>query len=135
MNIADNMKPKLLLAEDHPAMRAKVAALLKRDFDVIATVANGQAAVEAANGLMLDILILDVSMPILNGPEVARRLKLQGCKAKIVFLSVSRDIDQITACLAAGGDAYVFKTRMGTELIHAIAEVLAGRTYVSPEAG
>lgn len=133
--MTNNMKPKLVLAEDHPAMRAKVASLLQRDFDVIAIVASGPAAVEATNKLVPDVLILDVSMPILNGPEVARRLKAQGCIAKIVFLSVSRDIDQITACFAAGGDAYVFKTQMGTELIHAIAEVLAGRTYVSPEAG
>lgn len=128
------MRPRLLLAEDHPAMRARVASLLQCDFDVIASVANGQAAVEAANRLMPDILVLDVSMAILDGPDVARRLKVQGCKAKIVFLSVSRDIDQVTACLAAGGDAYVSKMRMGTDLIYAITEALAGRTFVSPEA-
>ena len=128
------MKPRLLLAEDHPAMRARVSSLLQCDFDVIGSVANGQAAVEAANRLMPDILVLDVSMPILDGPDVARRLKIQGCKTKIVFLSVSGDIDQVTSCLAAGGDAYVSKMRMGTDLIYAITEVLAGRTFVSPKA-
>jgi DNA-binding NarL/FixJ family response regulator len=129
------MKPRLLLAEDHLAMREKVARLLEGDFDVIASVANGHAAVEVANKLSPDILILDVSMPILDGPEVARRLKVQGCKAKIVFLSVATDIDQVVACFAAGGDGYVSKMRMGTDLIYAIKEVLAGRTFVSPDAG
>ena len=128
------MKPKLLIAEDHPAMRAMVASLLRRDFDVVAIVANGEAAVEAANNLLPDVLVLDVSMPILNGTEVARRLKFQGCKAKIVFLSVSSDVDQVTACFAAGGVAYVSKTRMDIDLVYAITEVLAGREFVSPKA-
>lgn len=130
--IAGSMKPKLLLAEDHPAMRAMVASMLEQQFDVVASVANGQAALEAATKLLPDILILDVSMPILNGTDVAKRLKVQGCKAKIIFLSVSPDIDQIGACFAAGCVAYVSKIRMDTDLIYAITEVVAGRTFVSP---
>lgn len=127
-----NMKPKLLIAENHQAMRAKIVSLLERDFDVVANVAGGLAAVEAASYFSPDVVILDVSMPILDGPEVAQRVKSQGCTAKIVFISVSTDLDQITACLVAGGDAYVSKMRMGTDLIYAITEVLAGRRFVSP---
>jgi DNA-binding NarL/FixJ family response regulator len=127
------MKPKLLIVENHPAMRAKVASLLQRDFDVVASVAEGLAAVKAASHFLPDLVILDVSIPILDGPDVARRLKAQGCNAKIVFISVSQDLNQITACLAAGGDAYVSKMRMGTDLIDAISEVLAGRRFVSPD--
>ena len=127
------MKPKLLIAENHPTMRAKVASLLQRDFDVVASVAGGLEAVEAASHFLPDLVILDVSIPILDGLDVARRLKVQGCNAKIVFISVSQDPNQITACLAAGGDAYVSKVRMGTDLIHAITEVLAGRRFVSPD--
>jgi len=78
-------------------------------------------------------VILDVCMPILDGPDVARRLKAQGCNAKILFISVSMDVNQITACLAAGGDGYVSKMQMGTDLIYAITEVLAGRRFVSPD--
>ena len=125
------MKPKLLVAEDHLAMRTKVASLLNDGFDVVAFVGDGNSAVEAANKLMPEVLVLDVSMPILNGPDVARRLKAQGCKAKIVFLSVATDVDQINSCFAAGGDAYVSKLRMATDLSCAITEVLAGRTFVS----
>ena len=76
------MKPKLLVAEDHLAMRAKVASLLEGGFDVVAFVGDGDSAVEAANKLMPDVLVLDVSMPILNGPDVARRLKAQGCRGE-----------------------------------------------------
>ena len=129
------MKPKVLVAEDHLAMRAKVVNLLQGDVDVVAFVGDGQSAVEAANKLMPDILILDVSMPILNGTDVARRLKVQGCKAKIVFLSVSTNVDQVNACFAAGGDAYVSKMRMATDLCYAITEALAGRTFVSSLVG
>ena len=125
------MKPKLLIAEDHGAMRARLVSLLERDFEVVASVAGGPAAVEETCKLMPDVLILDVSLPILDGLDVARRLKAQGCKAKIVFISVSKDLNQITACWAAGGDAYVSKMRMGTDLIRAITEVLAGRRFVS----
>jgi len=125
------MKPKLLIAEDHGAMRARLVSLLERDFEVVAQVAGGEAAVEVAAKLTPDLLILDVSLPILDGLDVARRLKAQGCNAKIVFISVSKDLNQITACWAAGGDAYVSKMRMGTDLIHAITEVLAGRRFVS----
>lgn len=114
-------------------MRAKLVSLLKRDFEVVASVAEGAAAVEEAAKLMPDLLILDVSLPVLDGLDVARRLKAQGCKAKIVFISVSKDLNQITACLAAGGDAYVSKMRMGTDLIYAITEVFAGREFVSSD--
>jgi DNA-binding NarL/FixJ family response regulator len=127
------MKPKLLIAENHPAMRARVASLLQQDFEVVASVAGGMAAVEAASNFLPDLIILDVSMPTLDGPQVAQRVKSLGCKAKIVFMSVSMDLNQITACLEAGGDGYVSKMRMHTDLIHAITEVLAGRRFISPD--
>jgi two-component system, NarL family, invasion response regulator UvrY len=85
----------------------------------------------AASKFTPDVLILDISMPILDGPEVARRLRVQGCNAKIVFLSFM-GVDSVTAFLAAGGTAYVSKTRMATDLILAIKGVLAGKTFVSP---
>lgn len=114
-------------------MRAKVASLLQHEFDVVASVDGGIAAVEATSHFLPDLIILDVCMPILDGLEVAQRIKSQGCNPKIVFMSVSMDLDQITACLAAGGDAYVSKMRMGTDLLYAISEVLAGRRFISPD--
>ena len=131
-----NPKPRLLVAEDHPKVRAMVVSLLvERDFDIVASVANGQAAIEATRKLLPDVVILDVSMPILDGREVAMHLKAEGCNAKLVFLSLFSDVDQVTSFLAAGGDACVSKVRMATDLFCAIQEVLAGRTFLSPVAG
>jgi DNA-binding NarL/FixJ family response regulator len=128
-------KLKVLVAEDHQTMRTWVTTFLQRDFEVVASVTNGRAAIEAANKLTPDILILDVLMPILNGTDAVSHLKLGACKAKIVFISASMATEQVKACFAAGGDACVSKMRMGTDLIYAIREVLAGRVFVSPETG
>ena len=125
---------RVLVAEDHPAMRTWIASFLQRDFDVVASVTNGQALVEAANEVSPDILIIDVLMPILNGTDAVSRLRVGECKPKVVFISASMGIEQVRACFTAGGDACVSKMRMATDLIHAIAEVLAGRTFVSPKA-
>jgi len=127
------IKPKVLVAEDHPAVRAKINFLLQGDCEVIASVADGTAAVEATFELKPDVVILDVVMPSLDGPDVARRLKADGCNARIIFLSVSKDMNQITACFAAGGNAYVSKMRMATDLFHAITQVLAGGEFISAE--
>jgi len=126
------MKLKLLVAEDHPAMRRMIVSLLLGDFDVVASVAGGPAAIEAATKLSPDLLVLDVAMPIMDGTEVAKTLKTQGSKAKIVFLSVSDSEDQIASCVRAGADAFVTKMRMVTDLKQAIEEVLAGKTFISP---
>jgi DNA-binding NarL/FixJ family response regulator len=124
---------KVLVAEDHAAMRAWVTNFLQRDFDVVSSVTNGRALVEATSEVRPDILILDVLMPILNGTDAASRLRVGGCKAKIVFISASMGVERVRACFEAGGDACVSKMRMGTDLIYAITEALAGRTFVSPE--
>jgi DNA-binding NarL/FixJ family response regulator len=126
------MKQKLVVAEDHPAMQRMIVNLLDGDFDVVASVAGGPAAIEAANKLTPDLLVLDVAMPLMDGTDVARTLKTQGCTAKIVFLSVSDSADQVASCVTAGADAFVTKMRMVTDLKYAIDEVLAGRTFFSP---
>jgi DNA-binding NarL/FixJ family response regulator len=131
--IADNMRLKLLVADDNPSMRAMLVSMLQCDFDLVGIVANGQEAVEAASKLMPDVLIFDISMPILDGIEAAMRLKAQGCNAKIVFVSFM-DVDPVKAFIAAGGAAFVSKSRIATDLVLAIREVLAGRIFVSPEA-
>ncbi len=130
----NDLKPRVLLADDHATMRTTVAGILQADFDAVGSVADGGAAFEAALKLMPDILVLDVEMPILNGIDVARRLRLQGYKMKIVFVSLSTDVDQVAACFAAGGDAYVSKKSIPTDLVYAMKEVLAGRTFISADA-
>jgi len=136
MNIyRHDSKPTLLVAEDAPHMRAAVADLLDDDFNVVASVGNGRVAVNAAVQLMPDIVVLDVSVPTLDGLEVALRLKAQRCAAKVIFLTASNDPVHVEACLAAGGDACVWEPRAGTDLVYAIKEVLAGRLFfdVTPD--
>jgi DNA-binding NarL/FixJ family response regulator len=76
-------------------------------------------------------VVLDISMPGLSGIEVARELRKQGNKAKIVFLTVHEDTDILATCLAAGGLGYVVKVLMETDLIPAMNDALAGREFVS----
>ena len=124
-------RARILLADDHKVMREYVVRLLKKDFEIVGAFADGQAIVEAAVGLKPDICLLDISMPILSGIEVARRLNLNGTSAKVIFLSIHEDPDFVQAALATGAKGYVFKRCMASDLTNAVKAVLAGGTFVS----
>ena len=79
-----------------------------------------------------DVIVTDISMPILNGIEAANQLNDSGCTAKIIFLTVHSDPDFVRACLATGAFGYVVKSRITMDLLPAIQEALAGRIFVSP---
>jgi DNA-binding NarL/FixJ family response regulator len=125
------IRSRVLIADDLPPVLATVASLLEETFDVVAMEADGQAALGAAIKLEPDLLVLDISMPILSGIEVAQELKRLGNRAKIVFLTVHEDPDILNACHAAGGLGYVIKVRMDSDLIPAMEEALAGRQFSS----
>ncbi len=124
-------RARILIAEDHELMRNKVVRLLRRDFDVLDAVTNGEALLEAAARLKPDVCILDISMPRLNGIETATHLKKSNSPIKVVFLTIHNDSDSVGAAFKSGAEGYVFKTRMAADLIVAIREVLAGRTFLS----
>ena len=124
-------RARILLADDHKEMRDRVVRVLEKDFEMLDTVADGQALLEAASELKPDLCLLDISMPIVSGFEVASRLKRDGSKAKIIFLSIHEDVDFVRAAYDAGGSGYVIKRRMATDLLKAIRAVLAGRTFTS----
>ena len=84
---------RVLLADDHEAMLHRVGELLAGDCDVIGTAIDGRQALDAAQDLKPDVLVLDISMPVINGMETTRRLKAAGAKARIVFLTVHDDPD------------------------------------------
>jgi DNA-binding NarL/FixJ family response regulator len=125
-------KARILLADDHPQLVQKVTQLLHPEYEVLGAVSDGQALIAAAEKLKPDVLVLDVTMPILDGIEAAKELKARGCESKIVFLTVHSDPDYLRACLAAGGLGYVVKSRMSSDLPQAVDHALAERIFISP---
>lgn len=125
-------KIRVLLGDDHPGFPHLVANMLEPAFEVIGSVSNGHSLVDQAIQLEPDVIVTDISMPILNGIEAAQQLKNSSCASKIVFLSIHSDPDFVQACLSTGALGYVIKPRMAIELVHAIEEALAGRVFVSP---
>ena len=124
-------RTRILLADDHKEMRDRVVRVLEKEFEMLDAVADGQALLDAASELKPDLCLVDISMPIVNGFEVASRLKKAGSKAKIVFMSIHEDLDFVQAAYDAGASAYVIKRRMASDLSKAIRAVLAGRTFTS----
>ncbi len=123
---------RVLLADDHEAMLDRVADLLAGECDVIGTAIDGRQALVAAKQLKPDVLVLDISMPVMNGIETAHLLKEAGAKARIVFLTVHDDPDFAREALEAGALGYVIKSRIASDLLAAIKEAHAGRSFVSP---
>ena len=125
-------KIRVLLADDHGDVLDTVALQLVSEFDVVGTVTNGKALLSAAERLKPDVVIVDISMPILNGIEAVRRLKESGSQARVVFLTVHESSDYVRAALATGALGYVVKPHLAADLGVAIKEVHAGRSYLSP---
>jgi DNA-binding NarL/FixJ family response regulator len=124
-------KPKILLADDHPGVFETVARIFEGRFEIIGRVGDGQALIEAAAKLNPDVIITDISMPVLNGIDAAIQMKVSGSAARIIFLTVHDDADFINACLATGALGYVFKPRMALDLVAAIDEALKEHKFVS----
>ena len=123
---------RVLIADDHKDFLAAAARLLRPEFEVVKMVGDGQSLLKEAARLKPDIVVVDISMPVLNGIEAARQLRAAGSRAKIVFLTVHRDPDYVRAALAAGAQGYVTKCQLATDLLLALREALADRSFVSP---
>lgn len=124
-------RTRVLIADDQARILDVVTKLLDESFDVIGVVSDGQAAVEATLALEPDLVVLDISMPVMSGIEAARELRQRNNKAKIVFLTVHEDALIRVSCLAAGASGYILKELMDSDLILAMNEALAGRVFVS----
>jgi DNA-binding NarL/FixJ family response regulator len=125
-------RPRVLVADDHRAMLDSLVSLLTRDFDVVAAVTDGFAAVTEAEQLEPDLLVLDIAMPGLNGIAAAARLKAHGCTAKVVFVTNMRDREFVQESLMLGEIGFVVKDRLFADLLPAVRQVLAGETFFSP---
>jgi DNA-binding NarL/FixJ family response regulator len=122
----------VLLADDHAIVVEGLRRILEPDFDLIGAVGDGLALVELARSLHPDVIIVDVSMPLLNGIEAARQIRKTDFEVKFVFLSMHPDIVYVSEAFRAGGSAYVLKSSAGIEILKAIREAMEGRTYVTP---
>ena len=124
-------KVRILLADDHLDSLETIERHLKPEFEVVGKVRDGHRLLQEAMRLKPDVIVSDISMPLLNGIEAADQLKESGCQSRIVFLTVHSDPDFVRVCLAAGALGYVVKSRMITELVPAIREALAGHIFTS----
>ena len=125
-------RPTILLADDESAVLDRVRRLLESQFQVVETVSDGQALLAAADRLKPDVILADISMPVLNGFEAARRIKAAAPSTRIIFLTVHEEPAVVTEALAIGVNGYVIKRAAAQDLIAAIREVLEGRCFVSP---
>ena len=125
-------KPRILLVDDHAIVLDGLTRLLEPDFQVVGKAVDGRAMLEMADALNPDIIVSDISMPLLNGIEAMRLLKERGSRAKVLFLSMHADVELASAALRAGASGYVLKHSAAETLGRAIREALAGRVYVSP---
>lgn len=126
-------KPSLVLADDHTILLEGLKALLTPEFDVVATANGGREALKAAEEHHPDLIVLDISMPGLNGIETARHLKETCPGSRVVILTMHADLAFLPAAFAAGVCGYVLKQSAATELVFALHEVERGRRYLSPQ--
>lgn len=125
-------KIRVLLADDHQGILAEIRRELGTEFEVVAEVGNGQDAVDAALTLDPDVLVTDISMPVMDGLQAAACLRAKRCRAKVIFLTIHEDPDFLDAAFSVGAFGYVTKARLSVDLVHAIREALLGNTFVSP---
>lgn len=128
-------RSRILLGDDHALILDGVRASLQDQFDVIGEAYDGKALVSAAETLQPDIVILDISMPVLNGFESARLIKKVLPATKIIFLSQHLNPAYLKHALKAGAAGYVLKSGAREELHQAIDSVLHGKTYITPSFG
>ena len=124
---------RVLLADDHRVLSEGLKSLLQPYFDVVGIVSDGWELVAASTGLDPDVVVLDISMPSLNGIDAARQLRSASLRAKFVFLTMHREVVYATRALEAGASGFVLKHSAASELVTAIQEALKGRTYITPQ--
>ena len=125
-------RPRLLLADDHRLVLEGLSKLLEPEFELVGAVEDGRALLASAAELKPDVVLLDISMPLLNGMDAARELHRQQPGTRIVFVTMREDAAYVSEAFRTGASAYVLKSAAASELIEAVKMALRGRTYVSP---
>jgi len=125
-------RPRVLIADDHTFVAEACVKLLEPEFEVVGTVADGQALLAAVPNLKPDVIVLDVGMPLLNGLEAGKRIKKMVRAIRIVYLTMNTDLGIAAEAFRGGASGYLLKTSASAELVTAVREVLKGKRYVSP---
>lgn len=125
-------KVRVLIADDHQIVAEGLRSLLEPEFELVGIVADGREALAAVQALRPDVVVLDITMPTLNGIEAAAQLRAAGCPARVIFLTMHREATYAARALDAGAAGFVLKHAAATELVTAIREAVQGRTYVTP---
>jgi DNA-binding NarL/FixJ family response regulator len=126
------MKPKVVLADDHTIVTEGLKALLNPELEIVATVDNGRAAIKAVRDFNPSVVILDISMPLLNGIDAAREIRKIAPKVKIVFLTMHTELAYVQEAFEAGASGYVIKHSASIDLLSAVRRALLGFTYITP---
>jgi len=130
-NVRRNV-PRILIADDHTLVAEACRKLLEGEYEVVATVSDGRALVRAVAELRPHLVIVDVSMPLLNGLDAAQQAKELLPSVKVIFLTMNHDADLAAEAFRRGASGYLLKTCAASELAIAVREVLRGKSYLSP---
>jgi DNA-binding NarL/FixJ family response regulator len=125
-------KPRLLIADDHALVLEGLKRILESDCELLGSVEDGRALLRAAGELRPDIVLVDISMPLLNGIDAARQLLQIHPQIKVIFVTMHADPDYVAEAFRAGASAYLLKRSAASELLTAIQEVTRGRYYLTP---
>jgi DNA-binding NarL/FixJ family response regulator len=125
-------RPRVLLADDHALILGAFERLLSDEYEIVGQVTDGRALVAAAEALTPDVVVVDISMPVLNGLEAGRQIKQKVPDVKLVFLTMNEDPDLAAEAFRAGASGDLLKRSAASELAAAIREVSQGRSYVTP---
>ena len=128
-------RPTVIFADDHSLVAAGISKLLEEEVDLLGTVGDGRAAVALVETHHPDIVLLDISMPLLNGLEAARQIRVIAPASKIIFLTMHSDRAYVVEAFAAGASGYLLKESAVSELPVAIRTVLNDQLYVTPLIG
>lgn len=126
-------KARIVIADDHSIVLEAYRQLLEPEFTVVGTASNGQELLEVAPKVSPDVVLLDISMPTLNGLDVARQLKATLPQTKLIFVTMLDEPFYISEAFELGASAYVLKQSASTELLSALSAVLKNRRYISPQ--